>query len=215
MRQPKCSEVAVYHAHIFCSVKGGTEIILSVPLASKLSAQEQEKHSQILSLSLSSHLGNGNLYLQTVGAGGEHEIFKSTSLHSPPPSLPGLHALSLPTPPLTLFISEMHCKAACQWCIPCFVSLTSQWWDAAELLILHASSSWGVQLCSLFSFFTLTRLLTCGDMRLRNTSFSGSRPSCILKQNTSIYLGPGVGGGALETNSHCSACHNMYWYVVK
>lgn len=141
MRQPKCSEVAVYHAHIFCSVKGGTEIILSVPLASKLSAQEQEKHSQILSLSLSSHLGNGNLYLQTVGAGGEHEIFKSTSLHSPPPSLPGLHALSLPTPPLTLFISEMHCKAACQWCIPCFVSLTSQWWDAAELLILHASSS--------------------------------------------------------------------------
>lgn len=52
-----------------------------MPLASKLPAQEQAQHSQILSLSLSGHLGNGNLYLQTVGAGGEHEILKST----PPP----------------------------------------------------------------------------------------------------------------------------------
>lgn len=112
-----------------------------MPLASKLPAQEHAKHSQILSLSLSSHLGNGNLYLQTVGAGGEHEILKSTSLYSPPPSLPGLPALSLPTPPLTLFISEMHCKAACQLCIPCFVSLTSQWRVTAEHLMLHPSSS--------------------------------------------------------------------------
>ena len=94
---------------LFCG--GGTEIILSVPLAPRLPAQEQATHSQILSLSLSSHLGNGNLYLQTVGAGGEHEILKSTSRCSPPPSPLGLPPLSLPTPPpLPLFISEMHCK---------------------------------------------------------------------------------------------------------
>lgn len=85
-----------------------------MPLASKLPAEEQATQSQILSLSLSSHLGNGNLYLQTVGAGGEHEILKSTSLCFPPPFLHGLSPLSLPTPPLTLFISEMHCKAARQ-----------------------------------------------------------------------------------------------------
>ena len=86
---------------LFCG--GGTEIILSVPLAPKLPAQEQATHSQILSLSLSSHLGNGNLYLQTVGAGGEHEILKSTSRYSPPPSPLGLPPLSLPTPPSHTF----------------------------------------------------------------------------------------------------------------
>lgn len=88
-----------------------------MPLASKLPAQEQAQHSQILSLSLSSHLGNGNLYLQTVGAGEEHEILKSTSRSLPPPSpcLSGLPPLSLPMPPLSLFITEMHCKAAHQW----------------------------------------------------------------------------------------------------
>lgn len=43
----------------------------------------RQKHSQRLSFSLSSHLGNGNLYQQTVGAGGEHEILKSTSLFPP------------------------------------------------------------------------------------------------------------------------------------
>lgn len=81
-----------------------------MPLASELPVHEHAKRSQILSLSLRSHLGNGNLYLQTVGAGAEHEILKSTSLRSPPPSPPGLPALSLPTPPLALLISEMRSK---------------------------------------------------------------------------------------------------------
>lgn len=90
---------------------GGTGIILSMPLASRLPAQQQAKHSQILSLSLPSHLGNGNLYLQTVGAGEEHEISKRASLLSPsslPPSLACLPPLTScpPTPP-----SSVKCSA--------------------------------------------------------------------------------------------------------
>lgn len=53
------------------------EIILSVPRGSRASPTESGS-SHILSFSPSSHLGNGNLYLQTVGAGGEREILKSS-----------------------------------------------------------------------------------------------------------------------------------------
>lgn len=99
--QSECMSVpevaAVYHACIFCPRgRRDGEIILSVPRGSRASPSESGS-SQILSFSPSSHLGNGNLYLQTVGAGGEREILKS-SLPSPlPPSIPrlGLRALSL------------------------------------------------------------------------------------------------------------------------
>lgn len=81
------------------------EIILSVPRASP----SESGSSQILSLSPSSHLGNGNLYLQTVGAGGEREILKS-SLPSPPTPFhssawPARPLAFFPTPPCALFIS--------------------------------------------------------------------------------------------------------------
>lgn len=79
-----------------CRGRRDGEIILSVPRGSRAS-QSESGSSQILSFSPSSHLGNGNLYLQTVGAGGEREILKSSLLSPLPPSIPrlGLHALSL------------------------------------------------------------------------------------------------------------------------
>lgn len=112
MRQPARLEVfvsCVSGVHLlFCG--GGPGIILSVPLASELPAQQQAKHSQILSLSPPSHLGNHNLYLQTVGAGEEHEISNRTSRPLPsslPPSLPAWPACPLTSCPPPLFISEM------------------------------------------------------------------------------------------------------------
>lgn len=87
---------AAYHAYGFCSVEEGLKSSYLCLWLRKLLAQEQAPHSQILFHSLSSYLGNRNcnLYLQTVGAGGEHEILKST-LFSPL----GHPPLSLPTPP--------------------------------------------------------------------------------------------------------------------
>lgn len=78
-QQPERPEVfkAVYHAYGFCSVEEGLKSSYLCPwLLSFL-----HKNSQILSLSLSSHLGNSNLFffLPTVGAGRHHEILKSTS----------------------------------------------------------------------------------------------------------------------------------------
>lgn len=92
----KCLEVfkAAYHACavLFC---GGLNMsYLCLWLLSSLHKNRQS--SQILSLSLSSHLGNSNLFLQSVGAGGQHEILKSTSLCSP---LPTTRLLSWPAPP--------------------------------------------------------------------------------------------------------------------
>lgn len=153
-----------------------------MPLASRFPAQEQAKHSQILSLSLSSHLGNGNLYPQSVGAGGEHEILKSTSLYSPPPSLPGLPALSLPTPPLTLFNPGNALRSGLPVCksnIP----------TVSDCRAPHAAS---LQLCSLFTFLAWHNFWPVVTQGWENTSFSGSRPSCILKQNTPLFLGEGA-----------------------
>lgn len=144
---------------LFCG--GGPAIILSVPLASELPAQQQAKHSQILSLSPPSHLGNDNLYLQTVGAGEEHEISNRTSRRSPPPSLrpsrPGPPALSLPAP---------HPSSSLK-CAPVVRPLTAE----SEQMQMRMRSSHG---SSVFTFSSLTRLLTSSDPRPRNTSFSRS-----------------------------------------
>lgn len=43
-----------------------------------------------------------------------------------------------------------------------------------------------------FTFSSLTRLLTSGNPRPRNTSFSRCWPPCIPKQNTPTHLGEGV-----------------------
>lgn len=97
-----------------CERRRDGEIILSVPRGSRASPSESES-SQILFFSPSSHLGNGNLYLQTVGAGGEREILKRL----PPPPLPcppqrGLHALSLSSlrPLLHFSSAQVHHSAA-------------------------------------------------------------------------------------------------------
>lgn len=85
-----CSEVfrAVYHAYRFWSEKVGWvgRLELSYLCLWLLSfLHENRRNSQILSLSLLCHLGNSNLYLQSVGGGGQHEILKSTSPCSPSP----------------------------------------------------------------------------------------------------------------------------------
>lgn len=107
---------AVYHACIFCPRGGGGsggrrdgEIILSVPPRGSRASPSESGSSQILSFSPPSHLGNGNLYLQTVGAGGEREILKS-GLPSPPTPFhssawPARPLAFFPTPPCALFIS--------------------------------------------------------------------------------------------------------------
>lgn len=134
-----------------------------MPLASKLAAQEQAKRSQILSLSLSSHLGNGNLYLQTVGAGGEHEISnRHLSLSAPPPPSHGLPPLSLPTPLLALLISEMPRKSAPrQLCAPL---------DRNKSNVPISEQRRRRVLQPLFTFLALTRLLT-GDRRVEKHQF--------------------------------------------
>lgn len=107
---------AVYHACIFCPRGGGGsggrrdgEIILSVPPRGSRASPSESGSSQILSFSPPSHLGNGNLHLQTVGAGGEREILKS-GLPSPPTPFhssawPARPLAFFPTPPCALFIS--------------------------------------------------------------------------------------------------------------
>lgn len=214
MRQPNCSEVAVYHAHIFCSVKGGTEIILSVPLASKLSAQEQEKHSQILSLSLSSHLGNGNLYLQTVGAGGEHEILKST-LSLFPSSLP-----AWPACPLTSYAPShtFHQWNALQSSLPVVHSLLCKS-NIPVVSGCRAPHTTCLQLLRSPALFTVYILHpdTTPDLWWHEAEKHQFFWISTLMHSQTKYvyiIGAGVGGGALETNSLCSAFHNMYWYVV-
>lgn len=93
-----------------CEGRRDGEIILSVPRGSRASLSKSES-SQILSLSPSSHLGNGNLYLQTVGAEGEREILKKTPTPPTPTAplsssaWPACPLAFFPTPPSALFIS--------------------------------------------------------------------------------------------------------------
>lgn len=190
---------------LFCGA--GTEIILSMPLASRLPAQEQAKHSQILFLSLSSHLGNGNLYLQSVGAGGEHEILKSTSLYSPPPSFPGLSGLSLPTPPLTLFIGEMLCEAACQLCIPWFCESNI---PPANVCGASHAASFSSEHC-LHSLPDTTSDRWWHEAEKHQFFWILTLMHCQTKKKNAHILG---GGGTWETNEHCSDFHNMCWHVV-
>lgn len=153
MRQPACLEVfrAAYQACIFLFCGGGPGIILSMPLASELPAQQQAQHSQILSLSLLSHLGNDNLYLQTVGAGEEHEISNRPLAASLRPSWLDPPALSLPAP-------SVKCALV--------VRLASAGSEQMQMRSSHGSP--------VFTFSSLTCLLTSGDPRPKNTSFSRS-----------------------------------------
>lgn len=134
-----------------------------MPLASKLAAQEQAKRSQILSLSLSSHLGNGNLYLQTVGAGGEHEISnRHLSLSAPPSSLPW------PASPLTSYAPSRasHQRNASQKRpSPVVRSL-----DRNKSNVPISEQRRRRVLQPLFTFLALTRLLT-GDRRVEKHQF--------------------------------------------
>lgn len=176
------------------------------------SHRNRQNHSQILSLFLTGHPSNHDLYLHTVGADGDHEILKSAPFYSPPLPSPLLHPPPFPltsyapshTFPSVRCIAKLpaNCGLLCAW-----RSLVSNKFNiplASELQCTQPLTAFlklrGVQLCLLFTFSSLKQLLI-GDGRLRNTSFTGSWPAC---QTNTIH--PCIWGKwelVWEINKHC------------
>lgn len=91
-----------------CARGEGTEKSSYLCPEGSRASQSASENSQILSFTPSSHLGNDNLYLQTVGAGGDCEFLKrSPSLPVPLSSLawPAWPLAFFPSPSSALFIS--------------------------------------------------------------------------------------------------------------